>query len=159
MRHTNLVLTTLLAAGIAVGCASTDATSGGGPSPRGSAAAQVEKAKTETKKAAQAMEHYVYAQKAEFVDLMKKDLAGIQEELDRLAAKVDGSSGAAKADAQTKLQALREKWFQTKQQLEQAESATESTWDDVMASFKTSYGELKASFDSTRQWLSDEIAP
>jgi len=159
MRHTNLVITTLLVAGIAVGCASTDATSGGGPSPSGTAAAQLERAKAGAKEATQAMEDYAYTQKAEFVDRMKKDLAGIQEEMDRLAAKVDDSSEAAKADAKARLAAVREKWAEAKKQLDLAESATESTWDDVQAGVKESYRELKDSFDSTRQWVSDQIAP
>ena len=159
MRHTNLVITALLCAGIAVGCSSTDAASDGGPSPNGTAAAQLEKAKAHTKAATQAIEDYAYSQKTEFVDRMKKDLADIQAELDGLAAKVDSSSNAAQADAKAKLEAVREKWAQAKKQLDQAESATESTWDEVKADVKTSYGELQDSFDSTRQWLSDKIAP
>jgi hypothetical protein len=54
---------------------------------------------------------YAYAQKAEFVDKMKKELAEIQEELDRLSAKVERSSGEAKVDAKTRLDAVRGKWL------------------------------------------------
>jgi phage host-nuclease inhibitor protein Gam len=111
------------------------------------------------KEAAQSMQDYTYAQKAEFVAKMKKDLAEIQEELDRLSAKVDRSSGAVKADAATQLEAVREKWAQAKKQLDQAGSATESSWDDVKGGFKNIYGELKDSFDKTRQWISDKIEP
>jgi chromosome segregation ATPase len=142
-----------------VGCKSTDGNSAVGPKQRETAAAQLDKAKTETKEAAQAMQDYTYAQKAEFIDKMKKELVGIQEELDRLSARVDTSIGAEKADAKTKLEAVREKWARAKKQLDQAESATESDWDDVKGGFKKSYGELKDSFEKTRQWLSDKIEP
>jgi gamma-glutamyl:cysteine ligase YbdK (ATP-grasp superfamily) len=121
--------------------------------------AKPQKAEAETKEAAQAWEDYAYAQKAEFVHKMKGELAKIHKELDRLSAKVDKSSSAAKADAKTKLKAVHKKWAQAKKQLDRAESATESTWDDVKAGFKKSYGELKDSFGDARQWLSDKIAP
>jgi hypothetical protein len=43
--------------------------------------------------------------------------------------------------------------------LDQAENATESTWVDVKTGFKESYAGLKDSIATTRQWLSDKIAP
>ena len=105
------------------------------------------------------MRDYAYAEKTEFVDRMGKELVSIQEELDRLGTKVDSASGAAKADAKVKLQTARDKWAQAKKQLDRAESATESTWDDVKSGFKQSYTDLQDSFAKTRQWLSDKIAP
>jgi len=54
---------------------------------------------------------------------------------------------------------VREKWTQTKQQLDRAETATASNWDEVKNGFKQSYADLKNSFEKTRQWLSDKIAP
>ena len=172
MRHTILIITFLLVAGLAVGCTPKDGKSAAGPKHRETAAAQRE-AETKTKEADQAgrdyahaqkeaveaRQDYAYAQKAEFVDKMKKELVGIQEELDRLSAKVDRSRGAAKAEAKTQLEAVRAKWAQAKKQLDRAESATESTWDDVKGGFKKSYGELKDSFEKTRQWLSEKIEP
>jgi len=64
------------------------------------AAAQLDKAKLETKEAAQSMREYAYAEKAEFVNKMQKELVDIQGELDRLGAKVDRASGAAKVDGE-----------------------------------------------------------
>jgi chromosome segregation ATPase len=159
MRHTILVISFLLVAACAVGCKSTDGKSAAEAKHHEDAAAQLDKAKTETKEAAQAVQDYAYAQKAEFVEKMKKELADIQEELDRLSAKVERSNGAAKADAEAKLEVVREKWAQAKKQLDQTESATESTWNDVESAFKKLYGELKDSFEKTRQWLSDTIKP
>lgn len=159
MRHTILVTTLLSAAAFAVGCTAKDGKSAVAPKRGETAAAHLAKAKVETKEAAQAMRDYAYAQKAEFVDGMKKELVSIQEELDRLGAKVDRASGAAKADAKVRLESVREKWAQAKKQLDRAETATESSWDDVKNGFKQSYADLKDSFDKTRQWLSDKIAP
>jgi hypothetical protein len=90
---------------------------------------------------------------------MKKDLVSIQEELDGLGAKVESAGGSAKAEAKVKLAAVREKWAQAKKQVDRAETATASDWDDVKGGFKQSYADLKDSFDKTRQWLSDKIAP
>jgi molecular chaperone GrpE (heat shock protein) len=159
MRPTIPVIAFLIVAAIAVGCKSTDDKPALGPKQSETVAQQLDKAKTEAKEAAQAMQDYAYAQKAEFVDKMKRELADIRDELDQLSAKVDRSSGAAKADAKIKLEAVREKWTQAKNQLDQAEGATESTWDDVKGGFKKMYAELKESFENTRQWLSDKVEP
>jgi hypothetical protein len=159
MRRTILVTTLLSAAAFAVGCTAKDGKSAVAPKPGESAAAHLDKAKVETKEAAQAMRDYAYAEKADFVDKMKKELVSIQEEMDRLGTKVDRASGAAKADAKVKLETVREKWVQAKKQLDRAENTTESGWDDVKNGFKQSYADLKDSFDKTRQWLSDKIAP
>ncbi|MDD5308527.1 MAG: hypothetical protein PHU25_14490 [Deltaproteobacteria bacterium] len=157
MRHTIPGITFFLVAALAGGCATTDGKAAVEPKQSGTATVKLEKAKTETKEAVQASQDYAYAQKTEFVDKMKKDLTGIQEEVDRLSVRVDKSSGAAKADAKIRLEEVRQKWAQAKKQLDQAESATEATWDNVKGGVRKSYGELKDSFDKTRQWLSDKI--
>jgi Skp family chaperone for outer membrane proteins len=159
MRHTLLVTAVFITGALAVGCTSKDRKPAVASKPGETAAAHLDRAKAETKEAAQAMRDYAYAEKTEFADKMKKELVSIQEELDRLGAKVDRASGAAKADAKVKLETVREKWAQAKKQLDQAESATESSWDDVKNGFKQSYVDLKDSFAKTRQWLSDKIAP
>ena len=159
MRHTILVATVLSVAALAVGCTSKDGKSAVAPKQGETAAVHLDKAKAETKEAAQAMRDYAYAEKAEFVVQMKKELVSIQDELDQLGAKVESAGGSAKADAKVKLTAVREKWAQAKKQVDRAETATASDWDDVKSGFKQSYVDLKDSFDKTRQWLSDKIAP
>jgi exonuclease VII large subunit len=154
-----LVTAFLGAAALAMACTTKDGKSAVPPKQERSAAAHLEKAKAETKEAAQAVRDYAYAEKAEFVDRMKKELVNIQEELDRLGAKVDRANGAAKADAKVKLERARDKWAQAKKRLDQAETATESSWDDVKNGFGQSYADLKDVFENTRQWLSDKIAP
>lgn len=159
MRDRILTVAFLIAAAVAVGLTPTDVTSAAGPEPGETAAAKRDKAKTETKEAAQGGRDYAYAQKAEFAREMRAELAKIQKELDRLSAKVEKSSGTAKADAKAKLEVVRKKWAHAKKRLDEAESATESTWDDVKDGFRKSYGELKDSFEKARRWLSDKIAP
>jgi TolA-binding protein len=159
MSHTMWATTFLLVAALAASCSSTDEDSAAGSKGSVSAATQRDKARAETIEAVQATQDYAYAQKAEFIAQMKEELVEIQEELDRLSTKLDRSSGAAKADAETQLEAAREKWVDATKQLDEAERATETTWDDVRGACKKSYGELQDALDRTRQWLSDMIEP
>ncbi len=161
-RHTVLGTTFFLAAGLAMGCASTERRPAAEPSQAGGAAAEVDKGKTEADQAArdaQEAQDYAYAKKADLIDKMTKELADIQAELDRLSAKVEKSTGEAKAEAKLKLEAAREQWAKAKKQLEAAQGATESTWDDVKSGVKKSYGELQDSVAKARQWVSDKIEP
>ena len=154
MRDKMLTIAFLIVPALAVGL-----TSAAGPERSETAAEKRDRAKAETKEAAHGIRDYAYAQKAEFAHEMKEELAKIQKELDRLSAKVDSSSGAAKADAKAKLKVVRKKWAQAKKRLDRAESATASTWDDAKDGFRKSYDELKVSLEKARQWLSDKIAP
>jgi DNA anti-recombination protein RmuC len=118
-----------------------------------------EKVQAKTEEAARDMKDYTYAQKAEFTENMQSQLSGINKELDQLAAKIEKSNDAAKAEAQLKLQALREKADQLGKQLDEARNATESTWDSVKDGSKKAFDELKAGFQQARQWVSEKIAP
>lgn len=136
-----------------------------GDKPAASAAAQqtaadkLDIAKQQQQEADRAMEDYTYAQKAEFVALMKKELAMVQSELDRLGAEVERSSGEKKVEAKKQLAAVRTQWTEAQKRLDEAEKASESTWKDLKHLFDVSYDEVKASYEKTRQWLSDKIAP
>ena len=159
MRHTILMITFLLAAGLAAGCTPTEGNAAEGPVEIEPVSPERDKVKTETKEAVQAMQDYTYAQKTEFVAETQKELAELRTELDRLAARVDRSKGAAKADAKMRLDAVRETWARAKTQLDLAETATEATWNDVKRGLQKSRDELMESFENSRQWLSDKIEP
>jgi cytochrome c556 len=148
MKHTNLLFTLLAASAFAVGCNKEPTTS-----------QQIDKVQAETKQAAQDMKDYTYAQKAEFVETMQAQLAALNRDLDQLAAKVEKSSDAVKAEAKPKLQALRDQMAQLNKQLDEARNATESTWDSVKGGFKKAYEASKEGFQEARQWVSDKIAP
>jgi hypothetical protein len=120
---------------------------------------QIDKVQTETKEAAQDMKDYTYAQKDEFVKTMQSQLTVLNQDLDNLSAKIDGSSDAVKADAKPKLQALRDQAAKLNQQLAEVQNATESTWDGVKADSKKAYVALANGVTEARQWVSEKIAP
>jgi cytochrome c556 len=156
MKHKYLLITILGAAVLVVGCERSEKST---TETREATAKQFDKVKTDTKEAAQDMKDYAYAQKSEFVGKMQVQLDEINRDLDQLAAKIEKSSDAAKAEAKPKIQALRDQTAKLTKQLDEAKNASESTWGDVKAGFKQGYSELKDGFQQARQWVSDKIAP
>jgi predicted neutral ceramidase superfamily lipid hydrolase len=148
MKKQILLVTFVSAAAFVVGCNKEPSTS-----------QQIDKVQTETKQTAQDMKDYTFAQKAEFVKFMQGQLAALNADLDKLAAKVDSSSDAIKADAKPKLQALRDQATQLNQQLADAQNATETTWDSVKAGSQKAYDSMARGVTDARQWISDKIAP
>jgi ElaB/YqjD/DUF883 family membrane-anchored ribosome-binding protein len=148
MKNKTLVITFLSIAAFAVGCNKEQTTT-----------QQIENVKTETKQAAQDMKDYTFAQKDEFVKTMQVQLDALNKDLDQLAAKIESSSDAVKAEAKPKLQALRDQAAQLNKQLDDAKNATESTWDSVKSGFQKAYEATKDGFNQARQWVSDKIAP
>jgi hypothetical protein len=150
MKHKLLTVTLLSLISFAAGCK---------PSDENSTAQQLDQVKTETKAAAREIKDYTFAQKTEFVTRMQGQLDGINRELDELAAKIEKSSDAAKAEAKPKLQALREQTAQLSKQLDEAKNSTESTWDSIKTTTQKAFDSLQEGFQQSRQWLSDKIAP
>jgi predicted nucleic acid-binding Zn-ribbon protein len=148
VKNTSFLLTVVAAAALAAGCGKEDSTS-----------QQIDKVQTETKQAAQDMKDYTFAQKADFVAAMQTQLTALNQDLDKLSAKIDSASDAVKAEAKPKLQALRDQAAKLNQQLADAQNATESTWDSVKADSRKAYASLAESFTDARQWVSDKIAP
>jgi cytochrome c556 len=148
MKSKTLAITFLSATAFVVGCNKEETTS-----------QQVDKVQAETKQAAQDMKDYTYAQKAEFVAKMQTQLTALNQDLDQLAAKIEKSSDAVKAEAKPKLQALRDQTAQLNKQLDDAKNASESTWDSVKSGFKTAYQSSLDGFNQARQWVSDKVAP
>ena len=148
MKNKTLAITILSIAALAVGC-----------NKEQTASQQIENVKTETKQAAQDMKDYTFAQKDEFVKQMQIQLDALNKDLDQLAAKIEKSSDAVKAEAKPKLQALRDQAAQLNKQLDEARNATESTWDSVKGGFSKAYEATKDGFNQARQWVSDKIAP
>ena len=148
MKNKKLLITFLALASFAVACDKEKTT-----------AQQIETVKTETKQAAEDMKDYTFAQKADFVKAMQTQLTTLNQDLDKLSAKIDTSSDAVKAEAKPKLQALRDQAAKLNDQLADVQNATESTWDSVKAGSKSAYDSLAKSFADARQWVSDKIAP
>jgi hypothetical protein len=97
MKHKILLFTLLTSAALVAGC-DKDQT----------ASQQLDKAQTETKQAARDMKDYTFAQKDEFVKSMQVQLTALNQDLDKLSAKIDSSSDTLKAESKPKLQALRD---------------------------------------------------
>ena len=152
MKNKTLAITLLSIAAFAVGCNKEQ-------TKEQTTSQQIENVKTETKQAAQDMKDYTFAQKAEFVAAMQGQLDALNKDIDQLAAKIDSSSDAVKAEAKPKLQALRDQATQLNKQLDDAKNATESTWDSVKAGFTKAYDATKDGINQARQWVSDKIAP
>ena len=148
MKHQALFLACLAVAASAVGC-----------NKEGTTAQQIDQVQAKTEAAAQDMKDYTFAQKAAFVEKMQGQLAELNRDLDQLAAKIESSSDAVKAEAKPKLQALRDQAAKLNTQLDEAKNASESTWDSVKATSVKAYNEMKDGFNQARQWVSDKIAP
>lgn len=148
MKHNQTLLTLISAAALAVGCNDAKTTT-----------KQIDKVQEKTAETAQDIKDYSFAQKPEFIAKMESQLAEINKDLDQLTAKVDKSSAAAKAEAQPKLQALRDQTAKLNKQLDEAKNATESNWSEVKTGFKKGVNEVKEGFHNARQWMSDKIAP
>jgi len=157
MTHRQLAIAILVLTGFAAGCKPS-----AGPTAtetREATAKQFDQVKQDTKEATQDMKDFAYAQKAEFVATMQSQLSEINRDLDLIAAKIEKSNAAAKAEATPKLQALRDQVAKLNAHLDTAKHATESTWDDVKAGFNQGYSDLKDGFNQVRQWVSEKIAP
>ena len=120
---------------------------------------QLDKARDKTAEVAQDMKDYSFARKTEFVRATKSEIADLNRDLDQLGARIAKSSENVKADAQPKLDALRAQSVLLGKQLEEAENATESTWEVVKGDFRKSYAATRQGFQQSRQWLADKIAP
>ena len=126
---------------------------------KSSAVQQLDVVQAKTAEAAREIQDYAYTQKAEFVMYMQRQLADLSRDLEQLAASVERSSDAVKAEAQPKVAALRAQIAVLNEQLEQAQNASESSWDSAKSDFKRSYDASKSGFQQARQWLSEKIAP
>jgi TolA-binding protein len=158
MAHTKLVIALLVAAPLTVGCSSTAGKPAAGQEDQGTPRSQSGEAHQQATNPRPA-EGYPYAQKTQFAQDMRLELARLERAIDRLSSRVESTSGSVQDEAKAKLQTLRDKSGELNQQLEQAKSATESSWDNVTRQVKQTSAELQDSVRQTRHWLSKKIAP
>lgn len=102
---------------------------------------------------------YTYAQRAEFKAQMQSQVAEINNDIDLLAARIEQSSDAVKAEAAPRLKALRDQAAVLNNRIDEANHATESTWETFKSGTRTTYAAIKEGFQESRQWLSEKIAP
>ena len=159
MRYHMLAIGIFMAGTQVAGCKPPDTKAAPVLDQQKAATIQLEKAKVETKQAAEAIADYTYAQKDQFIATMKKELENTQAELARLTTQVENGTQTLKADATIRLDLARAKWMRARDELKQADNATNSTWEQIKGGFKSAYGEMHDNVAQTRQWLSEKIAP
>lgn len=142
------------------GCGSGEAPAPSGHHPGASnAGPQFEQVRKETREALSAARDYAFGQKAEFTEVMRGELAVLNSEIEKLAARVESSGADAKAEAKVKLHALRDQAVRLSGQLDRVKGATESTWTDVKSGVRRSADDFKESLNRARQWISEKVAP
>jgi hypothetical protein len=147
MKNTTLVITFLSAVLFATG------------STRGQTVSQgPDNDKSETKTSVQDVKDYTFAEKEKFIREMKRELTGVNRDMDQLEAKIARGGTEARAKAQPELHALHVKADQLGKKIDGAEHATESNWDKVKADSKHAYNELKDGVKRAHRWVSDKIA-
>lgn len=124
-----------------------------------SASSAPDRAKKETREAAEAVSDYSFAQRTEYRARMHAQVSAMKRDLDALAAKVESSTSAAKEEAKTKIQQLRGQLDKVEEKLDGAKDSTESTWADFKSGMKKAVDDVKDGVNNARQWLSDKIAP
>jgi cytochrome c556 len=142
------LLAILACTALIVGCDKTDPTAPpSGRSPLKTTGVSPEKA------------DYSFTQRAEFSAAMQRQRAEINQDLQALETKIEKSGDALKAEAQPKLNALREQSARLGTELDRIKDATESTWESVKAGSSQAFAEMKEGFTAARQWASEKIAP
>lgn len=120
---------------------------------------QLDKVQTKTVEVAQDIKDYTFAERDEFVKKERALLTELNRDLDQLAARVEESTAAAKAEAQPRIETLREQTARLNKQLDEATNATESSWEKFKVEVRETQAASKEEFDKARQWMSDQIAP
>jgi len=105
----------------------------------------------------QATKDYTYDKKDAFVASASADLDTLDQKIKELSDKAATASDSVKADAQVKLQELREKRSALNQKLDAVKNATEADWNDAKTAFQNSYDDVKSSLKQAWQWLNDKL--
>ncbi len=109
------------------------------------------------KEVAQSAVDYTYDKKDAFAAKASADLESLDQNIKELSDKAANASDNIKADAQVKLQELREKREALGKKMDDVKNATEANWNDAKAAFVQSYDDVKASFKAAWQWLTDKM--
>ena len=164
IRYLYLPLAVALAANI--GCTSTTppatpATPGSSApvSTPGTTTQHIEDIKQDAKALNQELDEYTFNQKTEYAARMKTQLDEVQAELDQMNAKIEAANEATRAEYRPKVQALRDQLAKLHLQLDKARESDASTWNDVKKGMRSGYQDLKDGVKTSRQWLSEKIAP
>jgi uncharacterized coiled-coil DUF342 family protein len=98
-----------------------------------------------------------YDKKADFVDLARTNLDSIDGKIKALSDKAATASDSVKAEAQTKIQSLRDQRTALNQKLDALSNATETNWNVAKSDFQQAYNQVKTSCKETWQWLAKQL--
>jgi hypothetical protein len=101
---------------------------------------------------------YTYDRKDAFIASANADLDALDQKIKELSDKAATAGDSVKADAQTKLQDLRDKRTVLDQKLNTVKNATEADWNDAKTAFQNSYNDAKNSLKQAWQWLNDKLS-
>jgi len=102
---------------------------------------------------------FSYDKKNEFVSSLKSEMRDIEREMDKLSAKIANSTEKARADLAPKMERLKDKAKSVDIQVKRAETADESTWNEVKAASRKALDDAKEGFREAREWTAEKIAP
>jgi len=91
-----------------------------------------------------------YAQKDDWISKLKSQASDVNAEIQRLST--NGSE-----EAKSKLETLKDKSKNLNVEIDKAQNATESTWNDVKASSKKAMDEASASFQDAKDWVAKKL--
>ena len=131
-----------LAAIALVGCEKTETKSMTVATPSGSKTVEVE---------------YSYKEKPAFIAKLKDEAKDLNAQMKDLGDKMANSTEDAREKLRTKMDALKEKSKNLDVQIDKAQNATESTWNDVKAGAKNAFEDAKQSFRDAKNWTADKL--
>ena len=160
MNQRQQLIRAMLAGGLAAvaGC-KPGTTAPSEPPTNHQAAVKLERAKQETREAVSAARDYAYAQRAEFADHVRAELAALNQELTNLSGQAGQTKDAVQAELEPRLQALRTKLAGVGERIDQLKAASEPKWEELKTNLNAAYVDAKQSVHEARQWLSEKLAP
>jgi len=136
------IVLSALAAVALVGCEKTETKSMTVSTPSGSKSVEVE---------------YSYKEKPAFVEKLKSEASDLNAQMKELGNKMSNSTEAAREKLRPKMDALKEKSKNLDVQIDKAQNATESTWNDVKAGARNAFEDAKQSFRDAKDWTADKL--
>lgn len=99
-----------------------------------------------------------YDKKDDFVAKAQSDLDALDQKIQQFTNQAATVAGNAKADAQAKVQELRDKRGTLNQKLTDVKNATSDTWDKTKTAFNDAYDDVKSSLARAWQWVKDQTS-
>ncbi|HSY16717.1 MAG TPA: hypothetical protein VK815_00215 [Candidatus Acidoferrales bacterium] len=109
------------------------------------------------KESVQSAADYTFDKKDAFTAKASSDLDSLDQNIKELGDKAATGADSVKADAQVKLQDLRDKRVVLQQKLDDVKNATAINWNEAKAGFQQSYDDMKTSVKAAWQWLNDKL--